>query len=185
MTKLVPNIVTTARLILTIPIFVLLLSGNFQSALCLFLIAALTDGLDGFLARRFHCVSAYGAILDPVADKALVTFSLGALTLLNVFPLWLFILVMARDICIGIFAWLLTRRLQWKKLLPRFLSKLNTVVQLVLIVLLLFDLSVLKLSSMLLQGLTSLLLVTTILSFSDYIWQWSKLWWSSLATVKS
>lgn len=184
MTKFLPNIITTVRLILTIPIFVLLLDGNFRDALYLFLIAALTDGLDGFLARRFHCVSAYGAVLDPIADKALVTFSLGALTLLNYFPLWMFVLVMLRDICIGTFAWLLTKRLQWKKLLPRVLSKVNTMIQLILIVLLLFHLGVFNVNPLILKGLMLALLLSTILSFADYIWQWSKLWWSSSAMVK-
>lgn len=68
-----PNLLTLLRLLLTLPIAWLLLSERFAAALWLFAVAGASDALDGFLARRFGWVSRVGSVLDPLADKLLLT----------------------------------------------------------------------------------------------------------------
>ena len=103
------NVLTGARFVL-IPLFGFLwLRGQGVQALVVFLIAVLTDILDGFIARYFNQFSRLGAILDPAADKLLllVGFVVGALV--HVIPVWLAVFVIGRDVVVaigaGLFAW--------------------------------------------------------------------------------
>jgi len=126
-----PNAITLARL-LAVPLAVwLVVRGWYEAALWLFLIAGLSDAVDGWLARRLGQVSRLGSLLDPVADKALlvsVFISLGARDLL---PAWLVILVVFRDVLI-VSGWLLRQILvpSAQAVRPHWTSKLNTCVQL-------------------------------------------------------
>ncbi len=126
-----PNAITLARL-LAVPAAVwLVVQGWYEAALWLFLLAGMSDAVDGWLARRLGQVSRLGSLLDPVADKALlvsVFVSLGARDLL---PAWLVILVVFRDALI-VSGWLLGQILMpsAKPVRPHWTSKLNTCVQL-------------------------------------------------------
>lgn len=92
-----PNFLTLLRIV-AVPIFLILLSyGRFGPALVLFLAAAVTDTIDGVLARLTDAKSDLGAALDPLADKLLVVSAFVSLTLLGVLPVWLFIIVVTRD----------------------------------------------------------------------------------------
>lgn len=82
------------------PIVWLLLSGQYVWVLLMFLFAGFTDGLDGFLAKRFDWRSRLGGILDPLADKLLLTSSFLTLTYIGIAPVWLLIVVVARDVII-------------------------------------------------------------------------------------
>jgi len=82
------------------PIVWLLLSGRYGWVLLMFLIAGLTDGLDGFLAKRFDWRSRLGGILDPLADKLLLATSFLTLAYIGIAPVWLLIVVIARDVII-------------------------------------------------------------------------------------
>jgi cardiolipin synthase len=99
----ISNLLSVLRIILVIPISILLLSGiesNRYWAFGLGLIAILTDKLDGELARRFHTVTEFGKIIDPLADKIAVV-SIGIiLTIQHLLPLWFIIAIAARDIII-------------------------------------------------------------------------------------
>ncbi len=170
-----PNMITIARLLLTAPIFIYMMNEQYLSALYLFLLAAFTDGLDGFLARRFHCSSRFGAIADPAADKILVIFSMGALSALGAIPMWMFIVVLARDVCIVLVATFFGSMVGWDRLQPRYLSKVNTVLQLLLISMLLVKLSIYDINDTFLTGTMFLLLLTTIVSLFDYAWKWGQL----------
>jgi cardiolipin synthase len=96
----IPNILTVIRILLT-PLFVIfLLRDLFHFALLVFSIAAISDGLDGLLARYFNQHSVLGAYLDPIADKLLLTSAFVCLAVLKIIPSWLTVIVLSRDILI-------------------------------------------------------------------------------------
>jgi cardiolipin synthase (CMP-forming) len=103
------NVLTGARFVL-IPLFGFLwLRGQGVQALVVFMIAVLTDILDGFIARYFHQFSRLGAILDPAADKVLLLVGYVVGALVHVIPVWLAVFVIGRDVVVaigaGLFAW--------------------------------------------------------------------------------
>ena len=94
-----PNLLTLLRVVLTLPIAWLLIHGVYGWALWLFALAGVTDGLDGYLARRFGWFSRFGAMLDPLADKLLLVTSYLCLTISGAMPLWLRKSSICRLIC--------------------------------------------------------------------------------------
>jgi cardiolipin synthase len=102
-----PNAICFVRILLVVPIMLFLVRGQYESALLLIVIAGLSDGLDGFLARRFGWTSRVGGLLDPLADKLLFVAVFAALSWNGLVPLWLFAVVIGRDIVIvsGAFAY--------------------------------------------------------------------------------
>ncbi len=93
-----PNWLTVVRIIL-IPVFVtLLVYRRVAAALVVFLLASLTDMLDGYIARRRGSLTRLGAFLDPMADKLLLTASFITLTYLKVIPFWITAVVISRDL---------------------------------------------------------------------------------------
>jgi cardiolipin synthase len=111
--KQIPNLLTAARLLAAPYILYLLWTGEYRTALVWFSIASFTDVLDGFLARRFQAGSRLGALLDPIADKVLLSGSFLMLGLKGVIPLWLMALVLGRDLLIlGFVMVALTRKLR-------------------------------------------------------------------------
>lgn len=95
-----PNVLTLSRILLTPLLVWLLLDGDLELALLVFLIAGLTDGLDGMIARLFDQKSTLGAYLDPLADKILLVSSFILLAHLQVIPIWLVIIAVSRDVII-------------------------------------------------------------------------------------
>ncbi len=128
-----PNVLTIIRLLLAGPISLAILSERPVWIISLFGIAALSDALDGFLARRYGWQSRFGAMLDPLADKVLLVTAFLSLTVIKVFPLWLTLLVIGRDVLIVagtfIYRWVVGS-IQFK---PSLLGKLCTLLQLSLI----------------------------------------------------
>jgi len=102
--RTLPNLLTAARLLAAPYILYLLWTGSFPTALVWFAIASATDVLDGFLARRFQAGSRLGALLDPIADKVLLSGSFLVLGLKSVIPFSLTIFVLGRDLMILGFA---------------------------------------------------------------------------------
>lgn len=97
-----PNKLTLFRIIL-IPIFVvLLLKTYYYYAAAVFIIASLTDFLDGYLARKYHLVTNFGKLMDPLADKLLVTSALVCLVELGDIPSWMVIIILSREFTISI-----------------------------------------------------------------------------------
>ena len=126
-----PNAITLARL-LAVPAAVwLVVRGWYEAALWLFLLAGLSDAVDGWLARRLGQVSRLGSLLDPVADKALLVSVFVSLGVRGLLPAWLVILVVFRDALI-VSGWLLGQILMpsAQPVRPHWTSKLNTCVQL-------------------------------------------------------
>ena len=102
--KQIPNLLTAARLLAAPYILYLLWTAEYRMAIVWFSIASATDVLDGFLARRFQAGSKIGALMDPVADKVLLSGSFLTLGLKGVIPWWLMALVLGRDLLILGFA---------------------------------------------------------------------------------
>ena len=106
MLKHLPNFLSLLRLAAAPLTAWLILEGHDTAALLLFVAAGLSDGLDGFIARRWQFTSRFGAWLDPIADKLLMLFCLLALWQIEVTPWWLLALVVLRDLCIALgLAW--------------------------------------------------------------------------------
>ena len=127
-----PNIITIGRILL-VPITVwLIISGAFSLAFVAFVAAGVSDGVDGFIARKFNQRSELGAYLDPIADKALLVSIYLSLGFLKFLPAWLVILVVTRDVLIVgavVLAWVVDKPMP---VAPSMASKANTVGQIIL-----------------------------------------------------
>jgi cardiolipin synthase len=94
----IPNLLTIARLLLAPFIFGAIVNGRHALALGLFACAALTDSLDGLLARRFGQTTPVGAYLDPIADKVLLSGVYVSLAVATIVPWWLVMVIIGRDL---------------------------------------------------------------------------------------
>jgi cardiolipin synthase len=136
----IPNLLTFLRMAL-IPVFaILLVYGQSGWALLTFIVAGVSDGIDGFVARRFNQQSELGTILDPIADKLLMTTAFIILTLPNIFPaephlrhlpvpFWVTAAVIGRDILIIAVAGAIFVITNFRGFQPSWLGKASTVVQ--------------------------------------------------------
>jgi cardiolipin synthase len=125
-----PNLICLARIALIWPLLMALQAGDYELACVLFVIAAVSDGLDGYLAKRFGWTSEFGKFIDPLADKLLLVSMFVTLSWLGLVPWWLAAAAIARDVMIGLGA--LTFRLWFGPLKgrPTIVSKINTLLQL-------------------------------------------------------
>lgn len=129
-----PNAISIVRLLLVPPVLALILVGNYGWALALFMTAGISDGLDGFLAKRYGWTSELGGILDPLADKLLLVTTVLALTARDLLPLWLTVAVVLRDVIIVSGALAYRTLFGHLHAAPTLVSKLNTLVLIVLVV---------------------------------------------------
>ena len=176
--KFIPNLISILRILLVIPTVYLLLNHQYSYALLLFFVAGLSDGLDGFLARRFNWTTRLGSFLDPMGDKLLMTASYFMLGLLGHLPIWLVAIVIGRDLVIVLGALAYRLLVQDITMSPLLISKINTAAQIFLVLLMLFHLSQLPLADLvpgwLTQGSIYLVMITSLLSGLAYIIVWSK-----------
>ncbi len=144
-----------------------------MNAFILILIAGISDALDGFLARVFSWQSRLGSFLDPIADKLLLIVLFISLAHKGVIPLWLTVLVIGRDLIILLGAsacqWL-THKLDMS---PLFISKVNTALQIVFILFIMYHLAFASLPQQFIEGMQIAVAVTTILSGLAYIVIWT------------
>ncbi len=133
----VPNTLTVLRIILVPIIIICLIQGQHLSALLLFIIAGITDGLDGFFARILKQKSVLGSYLDPLADKALISSSFIALAVMGGIPAWLTVIVISRDFIILLGISVLTLLSIPFEVRPTMVSKMTTAFQLLAIFLVL------------------------------------------------
>jgi cardiolipin synthase (CMP-forming) len=130
----VPNLLSIFRLFITFFFIHFTLNGHFRVALLLFITQALSDMLDGFLARKMGAKTNLGSYLDPLADKVMLASSYIVLCVKSVVPLWLVIMVLTRDVVIALgFLILLKKGLQSQPV-PIFVSKATTVFQMLTVV---------------------------------------------------
>jgi len=129
----IANIITLMRLV-AVPVIVwALLAGEMMPAFILFVLAGLSDAVDGAIARTFNQQSELGTVLDPLADKIMLVSVFIVLSYLGQVPLWLTILVVSRDLLIVVgvvICFLLDKPITIN---PLWISKANTTVQIVLI----------------------------------------------------
>ena len=102
----IPNILSILRILLS-PFFLLLIifPANLQiviAVIALFVIASITDFLDGYIARKYKLITKIGQILDPVADKLMITFALLTFVYLNLIPIWIVVIILLRELSITI-----------------------------------------------------------------------------------
>jgi cardiolipin synthase len=167
-----PNLITLARLALA-PAFVLvLIDGDYVAALVIFAVAGVSDGLDGLIAKRFHYESRLGAILDPAADKILLVSAYVILTVLGHLPVWLVVVVAFRDLLIVGGYLLYTSMYGPVHMRPSPLSKLNTFMQLALVVAVLLEQAAAKYFPTATQALIYAVSLTTVASGVHYLWVW-------------
>lgn len=133
-----PNYITLFRIVL-IPFFInLMIYGYYREALAVFVVACLTDALDGMIARVTHSITELGALLDPLADKLLILSAFVTLVLLGMLPVWLVIIVVSRDVILvlgSIVIYFLGHELKAR---PSIIGKATTVLQLLVVTLSLF-----------------------------------------------
>ena len=168
----IPNIITLGRIMLVPVIVWAIVSSQMEVAFAVFLIAGVSDAVDGFLAKRFNMRSELGALLDPLADKALLVSIYVALGIKGAIPGWIVILVVSRDIMIVaavIVSWLFDKPVAMK---PSMVSKLNTVAQVAFAALVLASLAFgfqLKPYDVILMGLVAFF---TLSSVALYLVEW-------------
>jgi cardiolipin synthase (CMP-forming) len=164
-----PNIITFGRLCAVPLAFWLVLEHRLDLAFFLFVIAGLSDAVDGWLARR-HGGNAIGALLDPVADKALLVTMYVTLAAINVLPDWLAILVVFRDLMIVGGVIVLGVLGQPVAIRPLFISKINTTLQIMLIAITLFLTAFHLAAPDAVATLVWTVAASTLLSGAAYVW---------------
>ena len=168
----IPNLITLARILLVPVVIWAITSGEMRIAFLLFFAAGVSDAVDGFLAKRFGMATELGAYLDPLADKAMIVSIYVALGIAEAIPRWLVILVVSRDIMIVgavMLSWLVDKPVALKPLL---VSKLNTVAQIVLALVVLGALGFKFDGAAAIVLLTALVAALTLLSIAFYVAEW-------------
>lgn len=174
MLSFLPNLITGLRILLIPPFLWLLLQGQHGGALALFVLAGVSDGVDGYLAKHYGWRSRLGAVLDPLADKLLMLCACLALGWLGALPWWLVGMVLLRDGIIVAGALAYYRLFGACEMEPLRISKLNTVMQITLVLTVLLDLWHGVVSPLLLDGLVWLVGALTLISGMAYVWIWSR-----------
>ena len=129
----VPNLLSIIRIFLVYPILNNIYLGNFYTGIIIFIIAAITDALDGFLARKMDWHTNLGKILDPVADKLLLSGTVFILWLNSFIPFYIFIIFISRDLAILIGAAIQMSLIESVTPSPNLLGKLTTSIQIIYI----------------------------------------------------
>lgn len=170
----IPNCITIFRFFLIVPIILSLLSKQYEWTFYLFILAGVSDGFDGFLARRFNWMSKLGAMMDPLADKLLMVLTYLSLGYLENLPSWLVVIVIGRDLIIVLGAIFYRVLIEEPEYSATFISKLNTVLQLALVVFVLFNEVYNLIPIRFIEIGMYVVASTTISSLLDYIWLWGK-----------
>lgn len=171
----VPNLITLARLCAVPAAVWLMLQHRLDIAFLVFVGAGVSDAIDGWLARVWNARSAIGALLDPIADKALLVSVYVTLAAIGVLPDWLAILVVFRDLLIVggvVFLWVLGFP---TRIRPLFVSKANTVTQIALAALALLLAGFGLAAPLLLDAMIWLVAATTLASGAAYVVQAARL----------
>jgi cardiolipin synthase (CMP-forming) len=168
----IPNLITLGRIIL-VPIVVwAITSGEMRAAFFLFVAAGISDAVDGFLAKRFNMASELGAVIDPLADKALIVSIYVALAIAGALPISLVILVVSRDIMIisgFMVSWVVGQPIPVR---PHPVSKANTAAQIVLATLVLAEKAFAFDAAMAVHILIGLVVLLTLVSMGLYLAEW-------------
>ena len=173
----IPNAICVLRILLVAPSALALLAGRYELTLVLFGVAAISDGLDGWLAKHFGWTSALGKLLDPIADKVLLVGVFLTLAWIGRVPAWLALTVVLRDVVI------VAGEIAWRLLIgpvvgrPTGVSKLNTLLQLSLVLAVIATATWPGVPAALVTVLGAATFVTTVASGIDYVLTYARLAW--------
>lgn len=166
-----PNLLTLTRLFIIPFLVIAILDGHYRTAFALFLLAGISDALDGLLARMLSQKTTLGQYLDPIADKLLLSTLFLVLTHVGLIPQYVTVLVFSRDVGILLISMLLFATNALRDFRPSFFGKLNTLAQIVTLIVVLcqkvfisIDLSALR------DGLLRAIAVLAPLSAAQYAW---------------
>ena len=169
-----PNAISLMRIALIAPILILMLQGDFGWALALFVLAGFSDGLDGYLAVRFGWSTRLGGLLDPAADKMLITGMFITLAYTQQIPVWLAAVVILRDVVIVAGATTYHFIVKPVPGEPTRISKLNTALQMLFVLFVLSRAGFDWPDKITITVLGAAVLVTVVVSGVDYVWSWSR-----------
>ena len=173
-----PNLICLARIALVWPILASLEAQNYSLTLVLFAIAAISDGVDGYLAKRFGWTSALGKFLDPLADKRLLVTVFIAASWMNLLPWWLAAAAIGRDVMIGLGALLFRVWFGHLHGQPSILSKINTALQILFILGAIVQAASGVVPPILMTVFAWVVLATTLGSGADYLARFvRRAWW--------
>ena len=168
----IPNLLSIIRIGLVYPILNNIYLSNFQISIVFFIIAAITDALDGFLARKMHWQTYLGTLLDPIADKLLLSGTIFILWLNQLIPFYIFIIFISRDVAILFGAAIQMTLNESDTPLPNLLGKITTSLQIVYIAtIFLKEIFDVKFSLYLLD---IFIIFVTVLSLVVYAYDWYK-----------
>jgi cardiolipin synthase len=175
--RFLPNAICIARMVLVVPLVYLVVEARYAEALAVLVVAGLSDGLDGFLAKRFDWRTRLGGLLDPAADKLLLVAAFASLTYVGLVPLGLTIIVVARDVIIVLgavfYQWLIAP-VQGE---PAVISKLNTACQLAMVFFALTSAAYSWPPQISLTVLGAAVVFTSVVSGLTYVLRWSARAW--------
>ncbi|MEK6550066.1 MAG: CDP-alcohol phosphatidyltransferase family protein [Pseudomonadota bacterium] len=171
--SLLPNFISACRIALSPVLIFLLHERDYRMALIVFLVAGISDALDGFIARRWGFMSRTGAILDPLADKLLLVSAYVMLAFLDHLPFWLVLVVASRDALIvgGYLGY--TSMYGPVHMRPSLMSKLNTLLQITLVLAVLAAEALAWPPAGWISPLVWAVLATTVASGLHYLWIWA------------
>ena len=168
----IPNLLSIIRIGLVYPILNNIYLNNFQISIVFFIIAAITDALDGFLARKMNWQTYLGTLLDPIADKLLLSGTIFILWLNQLIPFYIFIIFIARDVAILLGAAIQMTLNESDTPLPNLLGKITTSLQIIYIAtIFLKEIFNIKFSLYLLD---IFIIFVTLLSLVVYAYNWYK-----------
>ena len=180
-----PNLICLVRLALIWPIALALYGHRYGLALALFVVAAISDGLDGYLAKRFNWISNLGKFLDPAADKLLLVTVFVESTWLGLVPWWVTAAAVARDAMIALGALIYRAWFGPLRGRPTIISKINTAAQLLYLMAVMLGAAVAFPPHDVLRALALTVFTTTVLSGFGYVQVFTRRAWSSVATKES
>ena len=166
----IPNLLTILRIALVYPILNNIYLGNFEISIIYFVVASVTDGLDGFIARKMNWQTELGTLLDPVADKILLSGSIFILWLNQYIPFYIFVIFFSRDVAILLGAAIRMTIIESDTPTPNFLGKLTTTLQIIYIAII-FLKEIIDIDFGLLP-LDVFIILVTILSLVVYTYNW-------------
>lgn len=171
--KYIPNAITIGRILAMIPLVWFMLEKQYEYAFYIAIAAGFSDMLDGFLAKTYGWEGWLGGVLDPLADKFMMLCCFLVFAVQGLIPNWLLILVLARDVIIVLGATFYHFTIvKVKTPKPSMLSKVNTALQILLIVVMLAHMSVYQFDPLVLKYLIYLVTFFTIASGLHYVYYW-------------
>ena len=169
-----PNAISLLRIVLVAPIVLLIARGEYGWALVLFWVAGFSDGLDGYLAVRYDWSTRLGALLDPAADKLLMTALFVTLAWQGLVPVWLAAIVILRDLVIVAGALAYNYLIKPVPGEPSRISKMNTALQMLFVLFVISRAGFAWPDQITITLLGAAILVTVVISGVDYVLSWTR-----------